>query len=498
VVLSVELVKINKRGKEQNRILLITDKALYNLKPKEIRKCQRRIDLEKIVSITVSTTSQEFAIHIPEEYDYRYKSPKKQRIASVIQELYKRKEGKKLTINEIQQDSMLDVTVTKDVARLQTREQRLRRYKELIGKDVFDDEVNDAQQAKVTGQLIETKDKVKPDDFDFLKVIGRGSFGKVMQVRKKDNGEIFAMKILKKKAIIAKNQVEHTNAERNILRSLQHPFLMHLRYAFQTEAKLYFVLDYYRGGELFYHLKQKRRFTEYQAQIFVAEVAMALGHLHSLGVIYRDLKPENILLDHSGHICLTDFGLSKDLGPDNEDAHTFCGTPEYLAPEIVMNLGHGKAVDWWALGILLYELTVGIPPFYSQNVNEMYRKIQEAPLLFPPNLSNPCKDLITKLLERNPKKRLGASDRDIEDIQKHPFFKNLSWDKLYKKEIDAPYKPNVKGDDHSDPTCFDPVFLNENPVDTPANIPTMPVHGKAEDAFQGFSYAPNQNNNAFR
>merc|ERR1712087_662164 len=127
-------------------------------------------------------------------------------------------------------------------------------------------------------------------------------------------------------------------------------FLMHLRYAFQTEAKLYFVLDYYRGGELFFHLKKKRRFTEYQAMIFVAEVAMALGHLHSLDVIYRDLKPENILLDHTGHVCLTDFGLSKDLGPDNEDAHTFCGTPEYLAPEIVMNLGHAKAVDWWRWG----------------------------------------------------------------------------------------------------------------------------------------------------
>merc|ERR1719334_2615047 len=312
VVMSVKLVKINKRGKEQNRILLLTDKALYNLKPKEIRKCQRRIDLEKIVSVTISQTSQEF--------DYRYKSGHKEKVAQVLAELYKRKEGKKLAINKIQQDSMLAVTVTKDVARLQTREQRLRRYQELIGKDNYDDEINDAQQAKVTGQLIDSNEKVKPDDFEFLKVIGRGSFGKVMQVRKKDSGEIFAMKILKKKALIAKHQVEHTNAERKILQSLQHPFLMHLRYAFQTEAKLYFVLDYYRGGELFFHLKKKRRFTEYQAQIFVAEVAMALGHLHSLDVIYRDLKPENILLDHTGHICLTDFGLSKDLGPDNEDA----------------------------------------------------------------------------------------------------------------------------------------------------------------------------------
>merc|ERR1711994_394190 len=218
------------------------------------------------------------------------------------------------------------------------------------------------------------------------------------------------------------------NAERKILQSLQHPFLMHLRYAFQTEAKLYFVLDYYRGGELFFHLKKKRRFSEYQAQFFVAEVGMALGHLHSLDVVYRDLKPENILLDYSGHICLTDFGLSKDLSTirrdsDDEEAlsFSFCGTPEYLAPEIVMSLGHGKAVDWWALGILLYELTVGIPPFYSQNVNEMYRYIKQAALRFPPKLSKDCKTLITGLLKRNPKQRLGSGANDWKDIQKAKF-----------------------------------------------------------------------------
>jgi len=235
------------------------------------------------------------------------------------------------------------------------------------------------------------------------------------------------------------------------------------------------------------HLKKKRRFTEYQAQIFVAEVSMALGHLHSLDVIYRDLKPENILLDDTGHICLTDFGLSKDLGPDNEDAHTFCGTPEYLAPEIVMNLGHGKAVDWWAVGILLYELTVGIPPFYSQNVNEMYRKIQEAPLLFPPNLSAAAKDIVTKLLERDPKKRMGSSELDVKEIERHQFFKNLDFNKLYKKEIEAPYKPNVKGLD--DTSNFDEMFLKEAVVDTHTAPPTL--HGnKQDDGFSGFTFAP--------
>merc|ERR1712130_968802 len=264
------------------------------------------------------------------------------------------------------------------------------------------------------------------------------------------------------------------------------PFLMHLRFAFQTEAKLYFVLDYYRGGELFFHLKKKRRFTEYQAQIFVAEVSMALGHLHSLDVIYRDLKPENILLDHTGHICLTDFGLSKDLGPDNEDAHTFCGTPEYLAPEIVMNLGHDKAVDWWSLGILLYELTVGIPPFYSQNVNEMYKKIQHGILRFPPFLSDSCKKIIVAFLNRDPKKRLG-SENDLEEIKEQPFFEDIDWDKLNARKYECSFQPKVKNDLDTD--NFEDTFTSEAVVDSvvDGSALSQTLTGHTDD-FDGFTF----------
>lgn len=467
---SEKLIKINRKGKEQERALLVTDKAIYNLMPSDFSKCKRRIDLESIESVTISETSNEFAIHIPDEYDYRFKSANKDKICETLSACYSEKNNfsKILVVSRISQSSLLSVTVTKDASRLQTREERYKRYKQLLECEMTGSDEEEANEMKLAKPMKPERDKkrvqvaVNADDFEFLKVIGRGSFGKVMMAKKKDNAKLYAMKILKKKAIIARNQVEHTKSERLILQQLQqlqHPFLMKLRYAFQSEEKLYFVLDYYRGGELFFHLKKKRRFTEREAQIFVAEVALALGHLHRINVIYRDLKPENILLDDDGHICLTDFGLSKQQMNHSNLAHTFCGTPEYLAPEIVTNVGHSKAVDWWSLGVLLYELTIGIPPFYSQNVNEMYKKIQQAPLQFPPQTTLPCKSVICLLLERNPRDRLGSGHDDVDEIKRHPFFKNIDWTLLYERKIQPVYKPNVKSE--LDTSNFDQTFTSE-------------------------------------
>lgn len=484
------LLKINRRDKEQTRVLLITDKALYNLMPNDFGKCKRRIKLEHIVSVTVSQISNEFVVHVPEEYDYRFKSEKKERIAELLGQLYEKRSNKKLKTAFKNQNVLKGIAITKKEARLQSREERMKRSARLLDIEEDDSDKEDADMKGKTSdfsetrQLLQNTEKVGLDDFEFLKVIGRGSFGKVMQVRKKDTGQIYAMKILKKSAIIARNQVEHTRAERKILQALQHPFLMGLRYAFQTRGKLYFVLDYFRGGELFFHLKQRRRFTEAEAGLFVAEVALALGHLHKLDVIYRDLKPENILLDHTGHLCLTDFGLSKDLSPENPEAHTFCGTPEYLAPEIVVGGGHGKAVDWQSLGILLYELTVGIPPFYSQNVNEMYHKIQHGILRFPPFLSEDCKDIIIGLLNRDPVKRLASGPDDVNEIMRHPFFKDMKQDKLLRKEIDPPYKPKVK-EGKDDTSNFDTQFTDEPAVDS--FIPDSNLTGDSAN-FAGFTY----------
>jgi len=301
-------------------------------------------------------------------------------------------------------------------------------------------------------------DKVAIKDFDLLNVVGKGSFGKVLQVRKKDTGKIYAMKVLNKKTILERNELEHTKAEKNILQKLVHPFLVNLVYAFQTADKLYFIMDYINGGELFYHLQKEEKFTDDRVRFYCAEIICGLEYLHNSHVLYRDLKPENILLTEDGHICMTDFGISKEgLVSDNDRTVTFCGTPEYLAPEILQGKSYGKPVDWWSFGTLMYEMLTGLPPFYSQDVQEMYNKIMNDKLVFPPHVSSEARSLLTALLERNPDKRL----QDAKVIKAHPYFKGIDWDAIVRKEVDPPFVPNVKG--KADTSQVDAEFLAETP-----------------------------------
>jgi serine/threonine protein kinase len=300
--------------------------------------------------------------------------------------------------------------------------------------------------------------KITKDDFELLNVIGKGSFGKVMQVKKKSDGQIYAMKVLRKEAIIARKQVAHTRAEKSILQKIQHPFIVRLHYAFQTKDKLYMILDYVNGGELFFHLKKEGRFSEQRVKFYAAQITCAIAHLHSLGIVYRDLKPENILLDSNGNVCITDFGLSKEITPE-EGTHTFCGTPEYLAPEVLKGQGHGLAVDWWSLGTLIYEMLTGLPPFYSQNINLMYQKILNGELRFPSFISAEAQSLLEGLLTRDPEKRLGSGSEGSNEVKRHAFFKDIDWAKLEKKELEAPFKPKVK--DVMDVSQIDTVFTGE-------------------------------------
>ncbi|OQR81359.1 RPS6 protein kinase, partial [Thraustotheca clavata] len=335
--------------------------------------------------------------------------------------------------------------------------------------------------------------KVTLDDFHLIKVIGKGSFGKVLLVRKKDTGVVYAMKVLRKENIIKRNQVEHTRTERHVLGYVRHPFIVGLNYAFQTAEKLYFVLDYCAGGELFFHLGKVQRFKEPRAQFYAAEITLAIEYVHNLDIIYRDLKPENVLLDENGHIRLTDFGLSKEgIQDDFSGANSFCGTPEYLAPEILNRSGHGRAVDWWSLGALLYEMLTGLPPFYCRDRDKLFEKIRQGELTFPKYLSPAAVDLLARLLERDPTKRLGTGPTDAGEIKSHPFFKEIQWDLLALGQVPVPWKPTFNG--ALDTSQFDREFT-EMPINSPdtrtmygSSVGRRQMFRDTEGLFQGFTY----------
>eukprot|EP00727_Mastigamoeba_balamuthi_P007367 m51a1_g3250 putative protein kinase 2 (416) ;mRNA; f:150136-152186 len=324
-----------------------------------------------------------------------------------------------------------------------------------------------------------SKQRVTAQDFQLLKVVGKGSFGKVMQVRKKDDGKVYAMKVLNKQAIISRNQVTHTKSEKNILQMIEHPFIVGLHYAFQTPGKLYMILDYVNGGELFYHLKKEGRFPEPRVKFYAAEITLALAHLHELDIVYRDLKPENILIDLNGHVVITDFGLSKQI-VEASGTHTFCGTPEYLAPEVLRGQGHGTPVDWWSLGTLVFEMLTGLPPFYSSNTNVMYQKILTGDLRIPPevSISPEGRSIIAALLERDPAARLGGAD-----VKRHPWFAGVDWQAMLEKRVPPPWVPPVA--DKMDTTQIDPAFTAEVPHDSP---PDPSALAGSDATFDGFTF----------
>lgn len=310
----------------------------------------------------------------------------------------------------------------------------------VILQDVDDDDDDDGESSFSTSRGGRPGSKVSLKQFDVLRMIGKGSFGKVLLVRKKNTSQLFAVKILSKPIIVKKQQVEHTRTERRVLASISHPFVVCLHYAFQTKDKLYFVLDYCPGGDLFFHLSRCGCFPEPMVKFYAAEIVLALIHLHEQGIVYRDLKPENIMLDVDGHVKLADFGLAKEgITSELHGTYTMCGTPEYLPPEILNRAGHGTAVDWWNLGMVVYEMLTGRPPWYTQDRQELFNRLREAELEFPDGLSVEAMDLIQGLLTRDPAKRLGAID--AREITYHPFFGEIDWNLLYQRQIEPLYRP---------------------------------------------------------
>mmetsp|Transcript_36387 Transcript_36387/g.61522 ORF Transcript_36387/g.61522 Transcript_36387/m.61522 type:complete len:403 (-) Transcript_36387:172-1380(-) len=333
-------------------------------------------------------------------------------------------------------------------------------------------------------------EKMTIKDFELMKVVGKGSFGKVYQVKHIASGEIYALKSLKKQHLLRRKQIAHTQTERKVLQQIESPFIVNLRFAFQDRDRLYMVLDYFTGGELFYHLKTGGRFGYQRARFYAVEICLALECLHNNDIIYRDLKPENILLDDEGHIRLTDFGLSKDCMIGNQSTKTFCGTPEYLAPEVIVGKSYTKAVDWWSFGTVVYEMTCGLPPFYHKNVKAMYERILSAPLRFPRGMPLEGKDFFTKILDRNPKTRLGTK-YGARGVKKSPYFSDVNWKKASQKEINPLFVPRGK-EGKMDAINVDQEFLNEMPSETPMEGSNLATSAAAE-AFPNFTYTDGDN-----
>ncbi|KAM9234163.1 ribosomal protein S6 kinase alpha-2 isoform 4-T4 [Dugong dugon] len=350
--------------------------------------------------------------------------------------------------------------------------------------DTTEEEEGVVKEIDISHHVKEGFEKADPSQFELLKVLGQGSYGKVFLVRKvkgPDAGHLYAMKVLKKATLKVRDRVR-SQMERDILAEVNHPFIVKLHYAFQTEGKLYLILDFLRGGDLFTRLSKEVMFTEEDVKFYLAELALALDHLHGLGIIYRDLKPENVLLDEEGHIKITDFGLSKEAIDHDKRAYSFCGTIEYMAPEVVNRRGHTQSADWWSFGVLMFEMLTGSLPFQGKDRKETMALILKAKLGMPQFLSLEAQSLLRALFKRNPCNRLGAGLDGVEEIKRHPFFMTVDWNKLYRKEIKPPFKPAVGRPE--DTFHFDPEFTSRTPTDSPG----VPPSANAHHLFRGFSF----------
>ena len=334
--------------------------------------------------------------------------------------------------------------------------------------------------------------RLGPNDFELLRVVGQGAFGKVFQVRKRDTCEVFAMKVMRKDRILERRHGEYVKAERDALTAVVHPYIVTLRYSFQTPTKLYLVLDFINGGHLFFQLYRAGTFDEPLARLYTAELVLAVTHLHSLGFVHRDLKPENVLLDAQGHVRVTDFGLAKGNMSDADDQRTnsFIGTMEYMAPEVIAGRGHGKAVDWWSVGVLLYEMLCGVPPFRAKSRPALQKLITSAKVKIPGYLSSDAANLLRGLLTKEASKRLGFGPAGSGDVMKHGFFKGVNWKKLEAREVPSPFRPTIRSIESVE--NFDKIWTDLPVLDSPCKTP-VEGSGSLEaaydySAFEGFTY----------
>ncbi|XP_029459555.1 cAMP-dependent protein kinase catalytic subunit PRKX isoform X1 [Rhinatrema bivittatum] len=305
--------------------------------------------------------------------------------------------------------------------------------------------------------------KYKLQDFETMSTVGTGTFGRVHLVKEKTTGNYYALKIMSIPDVIKLKQEQHVQNEKSVLKEINHPFLIRLFWTFHDDRFLYMLMEYAPGGELFSYLRNMGRFSNSTGLFYSAEITCAIENLHLKEIVYRDLKPENILLDKEGHIKITDFGFAKKL---TDRTWTLCGTPEYLAPEVIQSKGHGRAVDWWALGILIFEMLAGFPPFFDDNPFGIYQKILAGKIDFPRHLDIYVKDLIKRLLVIDRTRRLGNMKNGAEDVKKHRWFRSIDWDAVPQRKLKPPIVPKLshEGDTSNFETYPEEDWKNVSPA----------------------------------
>lgn len=398
-------------------------------------------------------------------------------------------------------------SASQDGTQSEAGSERSEAYEINLEHDYVDESVRERTGAPEVDNGNSAQRKMTAEDFDPLRCLGKGTYGTVLLVKQRATGRLYAQKQLKKATLtVHKKLVEQTKTERQILESVnRHPFVVNLYYAFQDHAKLYLILEYGQGGELFTHLNTEKMFSEPVAAFYMGELLLAISHLHAtLGVVYRDLKPENCLLDAEGHLLLTDFGLSKVAVDPDDHCNSMLGTVEYMAPEVIQGQKYGKAVDWWSFGALGYDLMTGNPPFRGGNNAKIQQNIVKQKLVMPYYLSPDAKDLLTRFLRKEPAKRLGSHmPRDLQTIKNHRFFRKIDWKKMAAREMEPPIQPLITDPELAENFAEEFTDLAVSPVITSKDLwgDGMSARDDKENPFGGFSYVASSSlieNNAFQ